>query len=207
MQLVNCFGREPHLMSVIMYPWIKQLIILIPRKRLFCQRFDSLSDLILKRWSPWDLALVERYDEILKWLFAHVGWKYKMFQFQNGSGGRVANGARGLGFESWSRHLDFRDRVSPACKSRYGQKIIKKQTTNSFKCSVQNCFSFMSVCKTQCFGFYRQHSYFTTSPKDWLVLLVTKTVMIQTQEHKTRSRHWNALSHVSHVLTPGCNGN
>ena len=39
-------------------------------------------------------------------------------------GGRVvkllANGSRGPGFDSWSRHLNFRDWLSPASKSRYG---------------------------------------------------------------------------------------
>ena len=39
-------------------------------------------------------------------------------------GGRVvkllACWARGPGFDSPPRHLNFRDRLSPACKSRYG---------------------------------------------------------------------------------------
>ena len=37
----------------------------------------------------------------------------------------LACGARGPGFDSWSRPYDFKDWLSPATKSRYGWKIAK----------------------------------------------------------------------------------
>ena len=73
------------------------------------------------------MHLLPRMNVVLDFIWT---LPFKLRGTRNGSsGGRVvkllACGARGPGFDSPPRHLNFRDWLSPASKSRYGWKIAK----------------------------------------------------------------------------------